>query len=278
VINCSGIQKAIKFTDGPSNLQIIDQEIDTNFRAAVHLSSHFVPHLLTKPLAYIMHVSSTQSLVPFCTFPIYAATKAALHSFCVSLRYLLFFFIYKKNNKTNICDRWQLSKTSVKVVEIVPPFLRTELHADTQLSPFIQLIPLPFFIETIWKQLQNNEPEVYVAYAELYYRKEREALGLFSTNWNEMLINPPPAGAPAGMPFAVLPARPPTMAPSGPTVTPIVGPTTPTTSQNFHPSGSIAPSGIPMGPYVAPVQLSEIPAGGIPVNPNVDTMPPSSSQ
>jgi uncharacterized oxidoreductase len=56
----------------------------------------------------IVNVSSGLGIVPLDIVPIYSATKAALHSFSVSLRK-------------------QLANTTVKVFEILPTIVDTEL-------------------------------------------------------------------------------------------------------------------------------------------------------
>jgi len=58
------------------------------------------------------NVSSGLGFVPIASMPVYCATKAAIHSFTQSLRY-------------------QLRDTSIKVFEIVPPMVDTELGKGT---------------------------------------------------------------------------------------------------------------------------------------------------
>jgi len=68
--------------------------------------------LLKKREAAIINVSSGLGFVPIAAMPIYCATKAAVHSFTISLRY-------------------QLRDTSIRVFEIVPPAVDTELGKGT---------------------------------------------------------------------------------------------------------------------------------------------------
>jgi uncharacterized oxidoreductase len=86
----------------------VRQEIETNLVAPIHLSSLFAPHLGQHSEAAIMNISSGLSFVPIAFMPVYCATKAAIHSLTMSLR-------------------WQLRKTTVKVFEIAPPSVDTEL-------------------------------------------------------------------------------------------------------------------------------------------------------
>jgi len=72
------------------------------------LSSYFIPLLMKQKEAAIVNVSSGLAFMPIAAMPVYCATKAAVHSFTMSLRH-------------------QLKDTSVKVFEIVPPMVDTEL-------------------------------------------------------------------------------------------------------------------------------------------------------
>jgi uncharacterized oxidoreductase len=63
---------------------------------------------MKKPGAAIINVTSGLGIVPLIITPVYSATKAALHSFSISLRK-------------------QLTNTSVKVFEIIPPIVDTDL-------------------------------------------------------------------------------------------------------------------------------------------------------
>lgn len=108
LINNAGIQKEIDFKKGTTDLQGEENEIDINLQAPVHLSALFVPHLMAQKEAAIVNISSGLAFIPIAMMPVYCATKAALHSFSLSLRY-------------------QLRDTSIKVFEIIPPTTDTEL-------------------------------------------------------------------------------------------------------------------------------------------------------
>ncbi len=108
LINNAGIQREIDFRKGTGDLDTGDSEIAINFEGVVHLTALFVPHLMTKPTAAIVQVSSGLALVPLAIAPVYSATKAALHSLSLSLRH-------------------QLRDTTVRVFEVLPPIVETEL-------------------------------------------------------------------------------------------------------------------------------------------------------
>ena len=110
LMNNAGIQLLADLTK-PVELDRVYSEVETNFIAPLHLASLFAPHLATKKEAAIMNISSGLAFVPIAFMPVYCATKAAIHSLTMSLRF-------------------QLKNTSVKVFEIAPPSVDTELGHD----------------------------------------------------------------------------------------------------------------------------------------------------
>jgi uncharacterized oxidoreductase len=112
LVNNAGIQRFIDFKKGTIALFDGEDEIQVNFVALIHLSAYFTPLLLTKKEAAIINVSSGLGFIPIAYMPVYCSTKAGVHSFSVSLRR-------------------QLKDTSIKVFEIVPPAVDTELGKGT---------------------------------------------------------------------------------------------------------------------------------------------------
>ena len=87
LINNAGIQLLGDLTD--IKLDKVNKEIETNLIAPIHLASLFTDHLKTKKDPAIINVSSGLAFVPLSFVPVYCATKAALHSITMSLRYQL---------------------------------------------------------------------------------------------------------------------------------------------------------------------------------------------
>jgi uncharacterized oxidoreductase len=110
LINNAGIMKTINFHEKTESLETITEEIEINLNGPIRMVKKFLPHLKTKQAAAIMNVSSGLAFVPLPTSPVYCSTKAALHSFTLSLRV-------------------QLKNTSIKVFELAPPATATELLA-----------------------------------------------------------------------------------------------------------------------------------------------------
>ena len=108
LVNNAGIQRMVDFKKGIFNLFQGENEIDINLTAPIHLSAYFIPNLIRQKDSAIINISSGLAFVPIAVMPVYCATKAAMHSFSVSIRH-------------------QLRDTSIKVFEVIPPTVDTEL-------------------------------------------------------------------------------------------------------------------------------------------------------
>lgn len=110
LVNNAGIQRQHDFTS-PRIMRppsVKDDEVAVNLVAPIRLCALFTPTLSRKKKAAIVNISSGLAFVPIATMPIYCATKAALHSFTISLRH-------------------QLRSINVQVFEAAPPATDTEL-------------------------------------------------------------------------------------------------------------------------------------------------------
>ena len=107
LVNNAGIMRNLNLTQD-RDLDDVTREIDTNLSGPVRMIQRFLPHLKTREGALIVNVSSGLAFVPFPISPVYSATKAAVHSFSLSLRV-------------------QLGGTGVTVVELAPPPVETKL-------------------------------------------------------------------------------------------------------------------------------------------------------
>ena len=112
VVNNAGIQREFRI-DTPDVAGTFERENDiaTNFAAPVHLTFLLLPQLLEQRSAAIVNVSSGLGYIPLATMPVYCATKVAMQSFSTSLRY-------------------QLKQTNVKVFDVAPPQVETNLDKD----------------------------------------------------------------------------------------------------------------------------------------------------
>jgi uncharacterized oxidoreductase len=111
LVNNAGVQKYVDLKQGYAELKSGGDEIAVNFVAVVELTALFIEHLLSRPAAAVVNISSGLAFMPMPSTPIYNATKAAVHTYSLVLRQ-------------------QLKGTSVQVVEIVPPLVDTNLNRE----------------------------------------------------------------------------------------------------------------------------------------------------
>jgi uncharacterized oxidoreductase len=139
ILNNAGIMR-------PEDIQaakVADAEaiVATNLLGPIRLTAALLPHLLERPAATILNVSSGLAFVPLALTPTYCATKAAIHSYSQSLRY-------------------QLKATNVRVLEIIPPWVATELMGETPTDP--RAMPLDAFIAETMQILSTDADEICV--------------------------------------------------------------------------------------------------------------------
>ncbi len=143
VFNNSGVQRRHDFAAGkPIDDAAMLAEVQTNLLGLVRVTSEFLPHLKSQPSAILLNVSSGLAFVPLQVFPVYCATKAAVHSFSLTLRQ-------------------QLRNSSVKVIELIPPYVATELAGGSP-SPAgaMHRMPLQTFIAETMGALASDADEI----------------------------------------------------------------------------------------------------------------------
>ena len=87
-LNCAGISGAEDPTTA-RDLSRAEKIVETNLLGPIRMIDALVDHLKTQPDAAILVVSSGTGFVPYPAAATYAASKAAVHSYVVSLRALL---------------------------------------------------------------------------------------------------------------------------------------------------------------------------------------------
>ena len=157
VVNNAGVQYRRNFTEAAA-LQDLDQEVSINFTAPIHLIGEVLPLLRQQPQAVVVNVSSGLAFAPMADVPVYCATKAAIHSFTLSLRH-------------------QLKATAIRVVEMVPPIVDTGLGSGTRSkgTSSQHMMSADDFATEALAQLENDQVEILVGMA-ANTRKQGEAL------------------------------------------------------------------------------------------------------
>lgn len=162
LVNNAGIQKRIELQQKPS-WETLGEEVAINLEAPIHLSTLFIPHLLKQERPAIINITSGLSFVPKANVPVYCATKAALHSFTLSLRHQLF-------------------GTPIDVIEIIPPAVDTDLGGKG-LHTFG--VPLDEFTDGIVEQLKMGSIEATYGFSAESSRASRDQLESIFNQMNQ---------------------------------------------------------------------------------------------
>jgi uncharacterized oxidoreductase len=147
LINNAGIQRDIDFKKGMEDLLSGENEIVINLEAPIYLTAIFLKHLQNQENPVIMNVSSGLAFRPMPSVPIYCATKTALHTYTVLLRQ-------------------QLEETGIKVFEIIPPAVESELNPEGRKRRGVgmKLVTSETFAELVINGLEKDEFEIRYAY------------------------------------------------------------------------------------------------------------------
>jgi len=155
VIHNAGIMRPEALAKG----EVADAEaiITTNLLGPIRLTAALLPWLVAKPEAAIMTVSSGLAFVPLSMTPTYCATKAAIHSYTQSLRY-------------------QLRETPVQVIELIPPYVQTELMGPGQAKD-PNAMPLKEFIAETMQILKQSPGITEICVERVLRLRQAEANG-----------------------------------------------------------------------------------------------------
>jgi uncharacterized oxidoreductase len=167
VINCAGI---MHIDDAAINIddELIVSTIQTNLIGAIRLNGALIEHLKQQEASAVVLVSSVLGFTPMAMTAVYSSTKAALHSYAQSLRF-------------------KLRKTPVRVLEIIPPWVRTELLNSSE-EP--RAMPLDEFIEGTMLTLSTDADEIMVPRAQFLRSQAGPNEAAFVRSFNEELEQP----------------------------------------------------------------------------------------
>jgi uncharacterized oxidoreductase len=138
LINNAGIMRAEKLLAQQTDLADAEAIVATNLLGPIRLTAALLPHLQRQPRAAILNVSSGLAFLPLALTPTYCATKAAIHSYTLSLRY-------------------QLRATGIEVLELIPPYVQTHLMSGAE-DP--RAMPLARFIGEVMEILKQQPTPV----------------------------------------------------------------------------------------------------------------------
>jgi uncharacterized oxidoreductase len=159
LINNAGDARIHHLGEGLAAYDNAAYEIDTNYLSVVRLTEKLLPLLTKSAEAAIVNVSSVVAFAPGVSMPTYAASKAALHSYTRILRYTL------------------AKTTGIKVFELMPPLVNTELSA---VIGGANGIPPEEVAEGLIKGLETDDYELHIGLTaniyQLYLSSPEQAL------------------------------------------------------------------------------------------------------
>ena len=159
VIHNAGIMRPENLLAQPEDLAGAEAIITTNLLGPIRLTAALLPQLKKQPTATIMTVTSGLAYLPLAMTPTYCATKAAIHSYSLTLRY-------------------QLKGTKVEVLELVPPYVQTELMGDAQATD-PRAMPLKEYIAETMKILIEQPGVTEICVERVYPLRYAEKNGDF---------------------------------------------------------------------------------------------------
>ena len=143
LINNAGIMRTEDALAEPFDLVDAEATIAINLLGPIRLTAALLPHLRRQSAAAVVNVTSGLAFVPLASTPTYSATKAAMHSYSQSLRFLL-------------------RSTAVQVIELAPPVVKTDLTPGSRHIPWA--MPLDDYIKESMALLASSggAPEILV--------------------------------------------------------------------------------------------------------------------
>lgn len=141
LVNNAGIQRKLNMRE-QEPWERTREEISINLEGPLHMTSLLIPHLEAQAKPVIINVSSGLAFVPLAIAPVYSATKAALHSYTLSLRH-------------------QLRNTSIEVIEVIPPAVRSNLGGSHDFG-----VPTDEYADSVIAQLAEGRAEVTYQFSE----------------------------------------------------------------------------------------------------------------
>src|SRR6267142_1688840 len=137
LINNAGVMQ-IDDVSGQIEDAVAVATITTNLLGPIRLTSALVGHLKQQKTSAVINISSVLGFVPLAITAVYSSTKAAMHSYLLSLRH-------------------KLRCSPVEVIEIAPPWVQTDLM-NSNSEP--GAMPLPDFIRETMALLDSGGKEI----------------------------------------------------------------------------------------------------------------------
>ncbi|MEZ5655840.1 MAG: SDR family oxidoreductase [Sphingobium sp.] len=135
LFNNAGIMVRNELTPDTLDLAAAEAIVTTNLLGPIRMVSALLPHLRKQQDATIINVTSGLAFVPLANTATYCATKAAVHSWTLSLRYML-------------------AAQGIEVIELPPPAVQTDLTPGQSVNP--AYMPLADFISQVMDLFEQS--------------------------------------------------------------------------------------------------------------------------
>ena len=166
LLNNAGIMN-IDDVSTPVDDKLLASTLTTNLMGPIRMTGALIEHLKRQPYSAVINTSSVLGFVPMAIAAVYSSTKAAMHSYTLSLRY-------------------KLKDTPVRVLEIAPPWVQTDLLGSNN-EP--RAMPLVEFIEETMRVLGTDADEVLVERAKPLRNNVGPHETAFVTQFNDTMQN-----------------------------------------------------------------------------------------
>ena len=158
LVNGAGVMIAEALDQPQSDLVIPETTVATNLLGPIRVTAAFLPQLMRQRRSTIINVSSGLAFVPLVKAPTYCVTKAAIHSWTVSLRV-------------------QMEGSPVEVLELIPPAVQTDLMPGHATNP--RNMPLREFIAEVMTLLEQDPTPPELCVDRVRSLRQAEAEGRF---------------------------------------------------------------------------------------------------
>jgi uncharacterized oxidoreductase len=164
LINNAGIMRTDDVSS-PVDDELLVSTLTTNLMGPIRLTGALIEHLKKQKAAAIVNNTSGLAFTPLALAAVYSSTKAALHSYTLSLRY-------------------KLRGTSVQVLELAPPWVQTDL-LNSKNEP--RAMPLAEFIDEAMQLLATGAEEILVSRVRPLRNNVGPGEGAFVAQFNDQV-------------------------------------------------------------------------------------------
>jgi uncharacterized oxidoreductase len=155
LVNNAAVVSAVDLTQDAIDFEQEQQELVVDLFAPIDLTLRFLPHFRGQRAAAVINVTTGQVYSPNASTPLYSAAKTGLHAWTDALRY-------------------QLRDTPVKIFEILPPIVDTEMIRRLGVPVKKAMSPAQV-ADTAVKQISADIEEIRVGQTKVLYAASRVA-------------------------------------------------------------------------------------------------------